>query len=109
MSSGSSSQRRADAAATSASDEAARGTDDPPDTAELDDVLAQDLPGLAVADVVVEGPAGVRRLETSVPPPRRPDSGSSSAAARPGRGRHDERRPRGGARPAANAPPARNT
>jgi hypothetical protein len=38
------------------------GADDPPHATELGDVLAQDLSGLAIADVVVERPTRVGDL-----------------------------------------------
>ena len=59
----------------------AGGTNHEPASAELDDVLAQDLSRLAVADVVVERPAGIGELPLAIRAPRGPEQLSAGSGA----------------------------
>jgi len=66
---------------TSSTDELAARADDQPAAAVLEHVLAEDLPGALVADVVVERPAGVRDLAAAVRALDRAEQGALSVGA----------------------------
>src|SRR5207244_1443199 len=68
--------------------ELAARPDDQPRAAELGDVLAADLPGLGVADVVVERPPGVRDLAAAVAALGRAEQRALDAVARARRAFH---------------------
>src|SRR5207248_3183261 len=70
---------------------------DAPQTAVLGDVLAEDLARLAIADVVVERPTCVRRLQPSVAPADRADERPAGTDTSARSALDDERRPCGGA------------
>ncbi len=85
----------------------AGGTNHEPASAELDDVLAQDLSRLAVADVVVERPAGIGELSPAVRASRGPEQFPAGSGSRAKRAADDVRWPRGGASARARGPAAR--
>src|ERR671918_3020208 len=67
---------------------------DEPEAAEPEHVLAQHLPRLAVADVVVERPPAVGQLPPAVAPPGRPQEVALRAGSCPEPAGHDVGRPR---------------
>src|SRR5215218_7409909 len=76
-------------------DELAARADDQPAAAVFEDVLAEDLAGAAVADVVVERPPGVGDLAPAVLPLGRPEQRALESGADPQRPlRREVRRPR---------------
>src|SRR5204862_6528380 len=82
---------------------------DAPDAAELGHVLAEDLAGLEVVDVVVERAPCIGRLQRAIGPLRRAEPAAGDAGTR-ARARLDEvRRPGLGAGTAARAAPVRVT
>src|SRR4051794_33191292 len=83
-------------------DLAAGRRENPPWAAELVDALAGRLPGLMVADPVVERVAVVGDLELPVLALRRAEQGRTHACAGDRLAVCEERRPEGGARPVAD-------